>query len=71
MPARDANAALIRHLRDRDFKGGIAVTAQTDDDVAYLKMRGADLVLMPYADAASEAVDRLTDAINRRANSSK
>jgi hypothetical protein len=63
MPARDENAALIRHLRDRGFTGEIALTAQTEDDAQFLTSRGAQLVLLPYSDAASEAVDRLERAI--------
>ncbi len=53
------NFALLHGLRDHGYKGRVAVTAHTTASARQLKQAGADLVLIPYADAAAEAVDNL------------
>ncbi len=53
------NLALLRGLRDYGYKGRVAVTAHTLHNAGQLKQAGADRVLIPYADAAAEAVDYL------------
>jgi len=53
------NLALLHGLRDHGYKGRVAVTAHTTPDAEQLKQVGADRVLIPYADAAAEAVDKL------------
>ena len=56
---RHVSQALIHSLRSLGYAGQIAVTAHTPGEVARLERAGADLVLVPYADAAREAADRL------------
>jgi Kef-type K+ transport system membrane component KefB len=56
---RHVNQVLINSLRNAGYAGRIAVTAHGPADVARLEQAGADLVLMPFVDAAREAVDRL------------
>ncbi len=53
------NLALLHGLRDHDYKGCVAVTAHTTSDTRQLKQAGTDRVLIPYVDAAAEAVDNL------------
>ena len=53
------NLALLHGLRDHDYKGRTAVTAHATAAAGQLKQAGADQVLMPYADAATKAVDSL------------
>lgn len=53
------NLALIHGLREQGYKGQIAVTADTHREANQLSDRGADQVLIPYANAAAEAVDIL------------
>ena len=53
------NLALLHGLRDYGYKGRVAVTAHTLHNAGQLKQAGADRVLIPYADAAAEAVDYL------------
>jgi len=53
------NLALLHGLREQDYNGQIAVTANTARDAEQLKDAGADQVLIPYADAAAKAVDNL------------
>lgn len=56
---RHANLSLIQSLRGLGYHGRIAIAAQSVDDAARFEQAGADLVLMPFADAAFEAVDRI------------
>ncbi len=58
-PELNVSHTLIHSLRTLGYAGRIAVTAHTSSEVAILERAGADLVLMPFADAAQEAADRL------------
>jgi len=58
-PERQINLALLQGLRHHDYQGRLAVTAHSHDDAKFLREAGADLVLLPFADAATEAVNRL------------
>ncbi len=53
------NLVLLHSLRDYGYKGRVAVTANASAHARQLRRAGADLVLIPYADAAAEAVDNL------------
>lgn len=59
--ARDLHVsqALIHSLRSLGYAGRIAVTAHSPSEVVRLERAGADLVLVPFVDAAREAADRL------------
>lgn len=61
MPDRGVNLAMLHHLRERRFGGRIALTAHHGRDAEVYRAAGADLVLMPFRDAAVRAVNRLTD----------
>ncbi len=58
-PERHVSHGLIHTLRNLGYTGRIAVTAHGSGEVAKLEQAGADLVLVPLADAAREATDRL------------
>jgi len=58
-PERHVNQSLIHSLKDLGYAGRIAVTAHGPAEAAKLEKAGADLVMVPYADAAREAADRL------------
>lgn len=58
-PERHVNLSLIHSLRSLGYRGRIAIAAQAQDDAARLEQVGADLILLPFADAAREAVDRI------------
>ncbi len=51
----DPRRSLMRALRDAGFAGRIAVAAHGDDRARALAAAGADLVLLPYRDAAARA----------------
>ena len=55
------NLALIHTLHNSDYSGHVAVTAHNSGEAAKLESAGADLVLIPYADAAREAVGRILE----------
>jgi voltage-gated potassium channel Kch len=52
----DPRVALIQALRFHGYAGRIAVTAQRAVNVERLREAGADLVLLPFQDAADQAV---------------
>jgi hypothetical protein len=60
-PVRDVNTALLHALRHHRYPGKVALTAHSVIDRDLLEQSGADLVLLPYADAADQAVDLLTE----------
>jgi Kef-type K+ transport system membrane component KefB len=59
---QDQSLVLLHALRNHQFKGRIALTAHTAGDQKFLLDAGADLVLLPFRDAAKEAADKLVGA---------
>ena len=53
------NKVLIHALRSLNYIGRIAVTAHNQAEVAMLEQAGADLVMVPFVDAAKEAASQL------------
>ena len=58
---QDQCLVLLHTLKQQGFKGRIALTAHTLNDKAALMNVGADLVLLPFRDAAREAADSLKE----------
>jgi len=58
-PERQVNQALIQTLKNLGYTGRIAVTAHDPAEEAKMEQAGADLVMVPYADAAREAAEKL------------
>jgi len=56
---RQVNRALLQGLSQQGYRGRVAVTAHNHHDAELLRQAGADLVLLPFADAAEQAVERL------------
>lgn len=54
---RHASLSLVHSLKSLGYRGQTAIAAQAPDDVARLEQAGVDLVLVPFEDAACEAVD--------------
>jgi Kef-type K+ transport system membrane component KefB len=57
IPSVETNLALLHALEQHDFQGRVAVTAHTSRAARRLSETTADIVLEPFAAAASEAVD--------------
>ena len=66
VPDKQVNLALLHGLHEQDYKGRVTVTAHSARDAEHLKDAGADRVLIPYADAATEAVDSLFGVNDRQ-----
>jgi hypothetical protein len=58
----DTRLALIHALHARNYKGKIAVTCHRPSDGDWLRQCGADLVLLPFQDAADQAAELLSGA---------
>ena len=59
IPGRNIGLTLLHSLKHHSFKGGVALTCHTLQDVDLLQHEGADLVLLPFRDAAQEAARML------------
>jgi Trk K+ transport system NAD-binding subunit len=55
----DPRRSLLRALKDLGFRGRIAVAAHHEGTAKLLREAEADLVLMPYADAAAQAASMI------------
>jgi Kef-type K+ transport system membrane component KefB len=56
---RNLNKALLDGLRQLDYQGKVALSAPTQDEAERFSGLGVNMVLVPYADAAKEAAERL------------
>jgi Trk K+ transport system NAD-binding subunit len=54
--------ALLQSLLQQSYEGKVAVSAATQHDAAVFERQGVDLALIPSADAAKEAAERLLQA---------
>jgi len=61
VPQLSVNLALLHALSRHGYSGRIAATAHNDHDEARLREAGCDLILLPFADAATAAVDELCE----------
>ena len=59
----DLNFALLELLRNRRYAGCVAVAAANVNDVELYKKAGAQIVLRPFIDAAEQATEALTHAM--------
>ena len=61
IPDRDTNLLLLHELQHHAYRGRIALTAHSIRYKDYLLHEGADVVLLPFRDAAKEAADILAE----------
>ncbi|PCJ83106.1 MAG: sodium:proton exchanger, partial [Thiotrichaceae bacterium] len=59
VPEKHVNLVLLHSLREQDYKGSIAVTAHSSEEIERLQDAGANQVLIPYFAGATEAIDKL------------
>jgi len=57
----DPRLMLLDGLRSRGFEGRVAVAANRTGDAEVLRARGADVVFLPFEDAADRAVGLMTE----------
>ncbi|MEX1012118.1 MAG: cation:proton antiporter family protein [Waddliaceae bacterium] len=58
----DPQQVLIESLKRRNYGGKIVVSAQNYEESESLKGKGADMVILPFYDAAERAVEKLKEA---------
>ena len=63
IPNNDTSLVLLHALKNHAYRGRIALTAHSIRHKDYLLNAGADVVLLPFHDAAKEAADKLTEDI--------
>jgi len=61
LTSADPQLALLHGLRTAGFRGRVALSVNRADEAQALLDRGADMVLTPFDDAASYAVERLIE----------
>jgi Kef-type K+ transport system membrane component KefB/Trk K+ transport system NAD-binding subunit len=64
-PDIETSRVLLAHLRERGFKGKVAVACRSADEGDTLRLEGVDILLRPYADAAEQAADAITAGLDR------
>jgi Kef-type K+ transport system membrane component KefB/Trk K+ transport system NAD-binding subunit len=62
--SEELNLALLHNLQRHDFKGNVALTATSEEEVRKYQHAGAHLIFRPFADAAEQAADTLAYAID-------
>ena len=62
----DFRISLLQSLRNTGFMGRVALTSAGSADRRQLLLAGADLVISPFEDAASRAVERIAAASPER-----
>lgn len=63
----DPRLMLVQSLREQGYTGQIAVAAQHARDAETLREKGADMILMPFVDAADQAADLVLGRQHRAA----
>ena len=61
LPQAATNLALLHTMSRHGYTARTATTAHNDDDARRLRDAGSDLILLPFLDAAKEAVDELCE----------
>lgn len=59
LPDKQVSLALIKYLKELNYKGKIAVTSYYGRTAKELELAGADLILLPFVDASENIVEKL------------
>jgi len=62
--SKEINLAMLRQLKHRDYAGKVALTATNQEEAALFEESGAQVVFRPFTDAAEQAADALTHAMD-------
>lgn len=62
--SKELNVALMQHLKHRGYDGKVALAATNQEEAYAFEKAGACVVLRPFADAAEQAADALTYAMD-------
>ncbi|MBE0417673.1 MAG: cation:proton antiporter [Coriobacteriia bacterium] len=61
-PSAEVSRVLLHALEHQGYEGRVAVTTHSPGEAEHLAEEGANVVLIPYADAADQAVDLIVDS---------
>lgn len=61
---RELNMTILHLLKEHRYDGKIALTATNEEEAQLYYSKGAHVVLKPFIDAAEEAADSLTEAMD-------
>jgi Kef-type K+ transport system membrane component KefB len=64
LPMIEANRVLVSSLREAGYTGKIALSAHHEHDIGMLRKMKPDMLLIPYADAAQQAAERILAALS-------
>jgi Kef-type K+ transport system membrane component KefB/K+/H+ antiporter YhaU regulatory subunit KhtT len=62
--SKEMNLALVQHLKKKGYDGKVVLTAVNQEEAIEYEKAGAHLVFRPFADAAEQAVDALSYAMD-------
>jgi Trk K+ transport system NAD-binding subunit len=62
--SREINLAMLRQLKNREYAGKVALTATNQEEAVLFEAHGAQVVFRPFTDAAEQAADALTHAMD-------
>ena len=62
--SKELNLALLEHLKNRGYAGKLALTAATQEEAALYERLGVRVIFRPFTDAAEQAADALTHAMD-------
>lgn len=62
--SRDVSLALLRLLKQGGYQGKVALTAADQSQATLYESAGVHVILRPFRDAAEQAADALTDAMD-------
>lgn len=64
LPDVDTNMLILSSLREQKYNCKIALTAHNNEAVDFLENKGADIILMPFVDAAELAAETFLKEVN-------
>ncbi len=67
VPQREVSISLLKALRAEGFGGEVTVTSHRPDLVEFYRQQGCDRVLLPYSDAADQAIYQIRQALQQGA----
>jgi Kef-type K+ transport system membrane component KefB/Trk K+ transport system NAD-binding subunit len=62
--SKELNIAMLQQLKNREYSGKVALTAANQEEAVLFEQSGAQVVFRPFTDAAEQAADALTQAMD-------
>jgi hypothetical protein len=68
MRDRSINQLLLHVLKEQNYQGKIAISTANHRDAEVFQQQGVNILFIPYADAAQEAVNKLLASVEVKQN---